>query len=128
MVTTRCNCGTLKSFYTEEEIGDIHGCDHTGLYEVSAISIDDYNDLLMAYMAQLNDPRTSFFMFYFGDPATEEDPEDWPEGFYKMETPTYAREPTVHDTTLDPSEPVHNSQPVWRSVSQWGIPLHSMLG
>ena len=93
LVTTRCNCGTLQLFYTEEEIGDIHGCEHKGLYEVSAISIDDYDDLLHAYMAQLNDSRTSFFMFYYGDPATEEDLEEWPEGFYKMETPTRVSPP-----------------------------------
>jgi hypothetical protein len=93
MVTTRCNCGVLKSFYTEKQIGNIDQCDHTGLYEVTANGIDNYNDLLMAYMAQLNDPRTSFFMFYFGDPATEDDPEEWPEGFYKMETPTHASPP-----------------------------------
>jgi hypothetical protein len=44
-------------------------------------------------MAQLYDPRSSFFMFYFGDPATEDDQEEWPEGFYKMETPTHASPP-----------------------------------
>jgi hypothetical protein len=94
-VSTRCTCGVLKPFYTKEQIGNIDQCEQSGLYEVQANDICNYNDLSTTYMEQLQDTRTSFFVYFFADPATVDDPEDWPAGYYKMETPTYACPPCV---------------------------------